>query len=68
MELRVNGESRELKDGATLAELLAEFGVDEEATGVAVAVNDTVVPRQVWPTMVLRGGESIEIVHAVQGG
>ena len=40
----VNGEPRE-RDGATIAELLADLGVEARARGVAVAVDGEVVPR-----------------------
>jgi sulfur carrier protein len=40
----VNGEPRE-RAGATVAELLADLGVDPAARGVAVAVDGEVVPR-----------------------
>lgn len=36
--------------------------------GVAAAVNDRVVPRGAWATTVLRAGDRVEIVTAVQGG
>lgn len=68
MELKVNGESRRLDANTTLLELLESCGVDEAATGVAVAVNDSVVPRQRWGATALRDGDTIEIIHAVQGG
>ena len=40
----VNGEPHE-RDGATIAELLADLGVEARARGVAVAVDGEVVPR-----------------------
>jgi thiamine biosynthesis protein ThiS len=37
-------------------------------TGIAVAVNGTVVPRDRWATTILRDGDDIEVLTAVQGG
>jgi sulfur carrier protein len=66
MTLTVNGAARELADGSTLQQLLdAEVG---STRGSAAAVDGSVVPRAEWPSCVLRDGQSIEILTAVQGG
>ena len=65
--IRVNGESEPLA-AATLAVLLEEKAVDVSQRGIAVALNGTVVPRAAWPQTMLRAGDSVEIVHARQGG
>ncbi|MDH6139123.1 sulfur carrier protein [Kitasatospora sp. GP30] len=64
--LTVNGEPREVSDLATLAELVAELST--APTGVAAAVNETVVPRGAWPGTRLAAGDRVEILTAVQGG
>jgi thiazole synthase len=62
----VNGEYRELPEGATLAAVVRE--VADSGRGVAVAVDGEVVPRAEWTGRELRDGEEVEILHAVQGG
>ena len=52
----------------TVADLLTARTGDPEPSGVAVAINDDVVPRGQWPTRFLRDGDRVEIVTAVQGG
>jgi len=64
----VNGESRELADGASVADAVTAAGAPEAERGVAVAVEGEVVPRGEWDDRVLSEGEAIEVVHAVQGG
>ena len=66
MTLTVNGETRELAPGTTLAQLVT--GLVPSAQGVAVAVDGAVVPRRAWPDTKLTDGCVIEIVTAVQGG
>jgi sulfur carrier protein len=66
MSIDVNGAARELPDPPKLATLLAELGVGRR--GSAVAVDGAVVPRGQWPDLVLRDGQTIEILTAVQGG
>jgi sulfur carrier protein len=66
MTLTVNGDSRELPPGTTLADLVGQ--VTESARGVAAAVDGAVVPRRAWPDTPLADGSVVEIVTAVQGG
>ena len=63
----LNGEPRE-RDGATIAELLADLGVEDRARGVAVAVNGEIVPRAQWPRHQVGAGDRVEALTAMQGG
>ncbi len=67
MRLRVNGKLTEAPESQTVGEVLAFIGL-EDPRGVAVAVDGEVVPRSVWGITVLKEGQSIEVVRAVQGG
>jgi sulfur carrier protein len=61
----INGESRDLPDGSTVADAVSLLGA---AAGVAVAVNDDVISRSLWAATRLAGGDAVEILTAVQGG
>jgi sulfur carrier protein len=63
----VNGEPLE-RDGATIAELLEDLGVEPQARGVAVAVDGEVVPRAEWERRRVMQGERVEALSAMQGG
>jgi sulfur carrier protein len=65
--LRINGEEAEMA-AATVAELLAERGIDPGARFLAVAVNGAVVRRAEWPAAPLSPGDEVEIVRPLQGG
>lgn len=65
--LKVNGVEEEVAV-ATVADLLAERGIDPAARFLAVAVNGAVVRRAEWPATALAAGDSIEIVRPLQGG
>jgi sulfur carrier protein len=62
----VNGETRALVPGTTVAALVATMTTATK--GVAVAVNEDVVPRSAWPVTVLGAGDRVEVLTAVQGG
>ena len=64
--VKLNGEPRELPDGSTIVQAVAELTV--APAGVAAAVNGDVIPRGSWATTLLRDGDQVEVVTAVQGG
>lgn len=66
MTVRVNGQVRELPEGATIADLLVALGL--RADGVAVAVARQVVPRSRHAERMLQEGEEVEVIRAVGGG
>jgi sulfur carrier protein len=66
IQVRLNGEVRELPEGLTVEALLAHLGV--RAARVAVEVNETVVTKDRYATHRVGAGDSIEIVAFVGGG
>jgi len=66
IQVRLNGEVRELPEELTVEALLAHLGV--KAARVAVEVNETVVTKDRYATHRLGAGDSIEIVAFVGGG
>jgi len=66
VNVTVNGESRTLDEGSTLADLRdTEIG---SRRGTAAAVDGEVVPRGDWASFSLADGQSVELLTAVQGG
>lgn len=66
MTITVNGSPQDF--AGTVADLLAARLDDPRPHGIAVAVNDEVVPRADWARHRLAVGDTVEIVTAVQGG
>ncbi|WP_221355615.1 sulfur carrier protein ThiS [Streptomyces beigongshangae] len=66
MTVLVNGERRQLAAGTALDTLVAAFCA--APSGVAAALNETVVPRAQWSGTLLREGDRVEVLTAVQGG
>jgi sulfur carrier protein len=64
----LNGERSEVRAGETVAGVLVRLGLDEDAHGVAVAVDGEVVPRGTWGSFVLSRDARIEVLTAMQGG
>jgi len=68
MKLSLNGEPRELDDGATVSAAVEAAGAEPAAGGIAVAIDGEVVPRSQWGQTPLREGQQVEVLQAVQGG
>ncbi len=66
MQVRLNGEVREIPDGMTVAGLLSHLGV--RAQRVAIEVNEAVVTKDRYESHRIGAGDSIEIVAFVGGG
>jgi len=66
MQVKLNGEAREIPDALTVAGLLAHLGV--KAQRVAVEVNEAVVTKDRYPGHELKPGDAVEIVAFVGGG
>jgi sulfur carrier protein len=66
LQVKLNGAPRELPDASTVAQAVAEL--TGAPSGVAAAVNGDVIPRGSWAVTMLRDGDQVEVVTAVQGG
>lgn len=66
VSIRINGETRELAAGTTVARLVEELGLRPEV--VAVEVNRALVARARRATTELHEGDHVELVTLVGGG
>ena len=66
MQIVLNGETREVSSGLSLAELLTLFELPDNR--VAVELNRQVIRRADWPTTQVRADDKVEVIHFVGGG
>jgi sulfur carrier protein len=64
----LNGKRSDVVAGETIAAVLARLGLESDARGVAVAVDDEVVPRAAWESFALGEHARVEVLTAMQGG
>lgn len=62
----VNGAPWTIEAGSTVAGLVERLA--RGPAGIAVAVNDEVIPRSRWPGVHLQDADHVEILTAVAGG
>ena len=65
MTIQINNKATETK-ASNIAELANELGLPQK--GVAIAVANTMVPREEWETTALTEGASVVIFKAAFGG
>ena len=70
MHISVNGELTELNGCAErmprLDRVLADLGYGDRK--VAVAVNETFIPRTAWADRIIAAGDRLDVVAPIQGG
>jgi len=66
VRIEVNGEAKEMEEGATLQTLVEQLSLAPER--LAVEHNREVVRRADWLALKLSDGDRVEIVHFVGGG
>jgi len=66
LQINVNGETRRVSAGASIAQMLGELGLSPER--VAVERNLEIVPRSALGEVRVADGDAFEIVHFVGGG
>ena len=65
MTIQINNKATETK-ARNIAELANELGLPQK--GVAIAVANTMVPREEWETTALEEGASVVVIKAAFGG
>ncbi|PHM17603.1 MAG: thiamine biosynthesis protein ThiS [Sulfuricurvum sp. PD_MW2] len=66
MQIKVNGEIKELAEGSTMLDLIRSLGVEERV--MASALNMEIVKQDAWGTTQLKEGDTIELLDFVGGG
>ena len=67
MNIIINEKPYRIKDDATITEALKEAHI-ENRFGIAVAVNNVVIPKTLWEDSTLSPNDQITIINAIFGG
>jgi len=66
MKVIVNGQTRELKEGITLEDVLKDLSLEGKV--MAAAVNMNIVKQDNWKNYNLNDGDKLELLDFVGGG
>ena len=67
MEITINNQKQTVADGTTVQALVATH-VGDKQKGIAVAVNNAVIQKQLWEQTFINNNDNILIIKATQGG
>ncbi len=68
INIKLNGTGKTLENQIKLSDFINGELKGKEPKGIAVALNETIIPKQKWESVLLNENDEVEIVHAVQGG
>lgn len=66
MQIKVNGEMREIPQGSSMLDLIRSLGLEERV--MASALNMEIVKQDAWSQALLKEGDTIELLDFVGGG
>lgn len=67
VEVSINQENFQFPDSGTLADVLPLLQI-LHSDGIAIAVNDNVIPRNEWEKHPLKAQDKVFVIRATQGG
>ncbi len=65
-QISINDKPCPLSTGTTVAQLLTQQAISPE--GLAVAINNTVLAKRLWPQHQLQAGDTVQLFQIVTGG
>jgi sulfur carrier protein len=66
--VHINGAAVTIAEAASIIDIVRGQGLDPTTRGIAVALNDSILPSARWEATKLAAGDRIEIVKAFAGG
>jgi sulfur carrier protein len=67
MNILINQQPKDIPDQCSLEQLLTQI-LGIPVAGLAVAVEQNVIPSTEWPAYILRPADKVMLIRATQGG
>jgi sulfur carrier protein len=67
MDIYINSKLQQLPGDSRITDALSALGIATQK-GIAIAVNNNVVPRDGWDTYALQPEDKVTLIKATQGG
>jgi sulfur carrier protein len=68
MELKINQQVKQFNAESLSVQSLLDLEIPNKQNGIAVAINNTVIPKSNWNQQFLKETDEILIISATQGG
>ena len=66
MQLVINGQTKEITNAATIADIVTQFS--KNSAHLIAELNGTIIPTAAWGSTSLKSGDALELVAFVGGG
>lgn len=67
IDIIVNGESMTFQESVSILELIQQLQLVDKK-GIAIAVNEEIIPKSQWEVYLLSAADKVIIIHATAGG
>ncbi len=67
MEITINNQNYQLRETCSVEQLLSDMQVPN-TRGIAIAVNQQIIPKSDWNTHTIQHGDQLTLIKATQGG
>ena len=68
MELKINNQTKQFSAKSLTIQALLDLEIPEKQNGIALAINNTVIPKSNWNSHYIQETDDILIISATQGG
>ncbi|WP_426095075.1 sulfur carrier protein ThiS [Flavobacterium sp. DSR2-3-3] len=68
MELKINNQTKQFANDSLTVQALLDLEIPIKQNGIAVAINNTVIPKSNWKSHIIQETDDILIISATQGG
>ena len=68
MELKINNQTKQFATDSLTVQALLDLEIPVKQNGIALAINNTVIPKSDWNSHLIKETDDILIMSATQGG
>ncbi len=68
MELKINNQTKQFAADSLTVQALLDLEIPAKQNGIAIAINNTVIPKSNWNSHTIKETDDILIISATQGG
>ncbi|MBC7847867.1 MAG: sulfur carrier protein ThiS [Flavobacterium sp.] len=68
MELKINNQTKQFATDNLTVQALLDLEIPVKQKGIALAINNTVIPKSDWNSHLIKETDDILIISATQGG
>jgi len=68
MELKINNQTKQFTAKSLTIKALLDLEIPLKQQGIAIAINNTVIPKSEWDSCLIKETDAVLIISATQGG